>query len=103
MKTKLEENNINVQVDLMNDIISNYAGIIYDITKKGSDLREHLATKKLNEQEKTVTISKEVFDKMLDIAYILQDDRKFGQLGILSNSAVMDNDIKCKILKKLQK
>jgi hypothetical protein len=98
----LEKNNINTQVILMKDIITNYKHITYSVTEVGKKLREHLATKKINDEEKTVTISKEVFDKMLDIAYILQDEKKFEQLGILAQSAVPDNEIKIKILNQLQ-
>lgn len=102
MATKLEENNINVQIELMKDIMGNYKHILYHVTEKGKQLREHLSTKKINDEEKTVTLSKETFDKILDIAYILQDEKKFGQLGVLAQSAVPDNEIKIKILNKLQ-
>ena len=99
---KLEQNNINTQLELMGDIIINYGHIIYHINARGKELRELLATKKINEPEKTVTLSKETFDKMLDIAYMLQDERKFTQLGSLAESAVPDNELKKKILNKLR-
>lgn len=100
--TKLEQNNINAQVSLMNDIIRNYSGITYSVATKGKDLVDLLACKKWNEAEKTFTLDKETFEKISIIASSLQDERRFYKLGTLAESAVPDNEIKMKILKQLQ-
>lgn len=100
--SKLEENNIKTQVKLMGDIISNQKSLNYGITEKGKELRELCATKKINEEEKTVTFSKDVFDKILDIAYTLQEERKWEYINSLTKQAYPDNQTKVEILKLLQ-
>jgi len=100
--TQLEQNNITTQLELCRDILSNYGSIIYEIEQKGKYIRELLATKKLDEKEKTVTLTKETFDLLLDSAYILQDKNKWEQLGILSKSYIPELEIKKKILNQLQ-
>jgi hypothetical protein len=102
MATTLEDNNIKTQVKLMGDIISNYNAMHYGITQKGKELRELCATKKINEEEKTVTFSKDVFNKILDIAYILQDESKWEDINSSTKRAVPDNCVKIEILKLLQ-
>ena len=71
--TLIEEKSQKVQVELMGDIITNFKHINYEITAKGQLLRELLSTKTYNEKEKTVTLSKETFDQLLNLAYILQE------------------------------
>ena len=101
--SKIEENSFLTQIKLMIDIISNYKNITYSVARRGIEIRELLATKKINETEKTVTLDRETFDKLLDIAYILQEERKWEKLGILAEKAVPDNETKIEILKLLQK
>jgi len=102
MEGKLAENNINTQNSLMKDIVSNYSNIIYSITERGKEMMSLLKTRTLNEEEKTVTISMEDFEKLMNIAYILESKRKHDQLGILAESAVPDNELKIEILNKLK-
>ena len=97
----LEQNNLNTQIFLMKDILKNYKSITYGITEKGKELLNILRANRSNGNE--VLFTKEQFDKMVDIASILEHERKFNRLGILAESAVPDNENKIKILDMLQK
>lgn len=100
--TEIEEKSIRTQLKLLNNIADNYRGIIYHVTTRGKEIRELLATKKINEAENTITLSKENFDTLLSIAYILQDENRFDQLGILAKSAAPDNKKLIEILNSLR-
>lgn len=99
----LEKNNLDAQISLMKDILSNYRNITYHVTEKGKELLGILKKRTYSEDSKTVTFSKEDFDKMFDIASILSEEGKHEQLGILAKKAVPDNETKIKILNILQK
>lgn len=99
---KLEQNNLQAQNKLMNDIIRNYGHITYSVRERGKELMTLLLTRKLSDGEKKVTLTKQDYDKILDIVKMLQDESRFDQLGILSKSAVPDNKTKLEILAILQ-
>jgi len=105
--TKIEEASIITQNNLMRDIIQNYSSIMYYVEQGGQKLRENLSTKKIdpNIPDKMVPVifTKEVFDKMLDFAYTIQDKRKWEQLGGICKDVITENEIKIDILKQLQK
>lgn len=99
----LKQNNLDAQISLMNDILSNYTSIIYHINQKGKELLTTLRERVYSQDEKSVSFTKEQFEKMFDIASILENERKFEQLGVLAATAAPDNEIKKGILKILQK
>lgn len=105
--TQLEQNNLDAQISLMKDIIENYHNIIYHVEEKGKELMNLLRERTVDDNEpiatRTVSFSNEKFEKLMDIAHILQDKSKYEQLGILAKKAVPDNVIKKKILLLLQK
>lgn len=99
----LAKNNLDTQVSLMKDIIYNDHNIIYHIKEKGVSIVNTLQSATYNKEDETYTLSKEKLNLILDIGYILSDDRKFEKLGILAQQSVPDNEIKKKILAMLQK
>ena len=56
--TDIEQKSLLTQNNLMKDIIRNYQSITYSMQQAGIQLKTHLDTKKINETEKTVTISR---------------------------------------------
>jgi len=103
--TKLEQNNLDTQIMLMNDIIQNYRGIIYHITENGKELMKIVRSGKTIQTENVdeVIFTKEQNKTLFDIAYNLSEESRFETLGILATKAVPDNLIKTKILIELQK
>ncbi len=101
--TKLEENNLNTQIELMKDIISNYGSLLYRINATGDKVRELLSNKVLSDDQKTCTLDKKVFDQILDTSYALSDTNNFGKFGTHEQKLVSDNESKIKILRLLQK
>lgn len=103
----LEQNNLDAQISLMKDIIQNDRNIIYHILENSKELMKILRQRKvdINEPDETriVSFTNEQFEKMFNIVYILEDESKYEQLGILAKSAVPDNEVKKKILSLLQK
>ncbi len=100
---KLEENNINAQVELMSDIISNFRSISYAITAKADDLVAHLGKRIMSNDAKTVTIDKAEFDSIMSIARILQKQDRWDELNNTTKRCVPDNETKVKVLSLLQK
>lgn len=102
--SETELKNLRAQVKLMSDIITNDDRITHHLEENGKKLMGLLKLSKINEKEeiKTVTLTKENFDKILDIVYVLQEKRKWDQLGILASTAVPDNEIKKEILNLLK-
>lgn len=100
--TTIEEKSMAAQLSLTNDILANYQHICYSVTERSKKIIEHLSTQKYNNADKTVSLEKEVFDTIMKGMYILADERKWKQLGILAESAVPANEVKLKVLRLLQ-
>lgn len=99
--TKLEENNINAQMSLLEDISRNYRTILRDIQQAGLNLILALENRKYDAATESFTMPKAEIDKIWEIATTLKDET-WQKLGNSSKSAVMENEIKREILKKLK-
>lgn len=99
----LEKNNINAQVSLMDDIINNDDHIIYHLGEKAKEVFDIITSGKHSNDNASVTLTKESFDKTVDILRIMFNKDQYEKLGSLAKSAVPDNKIKKEILKMLQK
>jgi hypothetical protein len=101
--TTLEINNIDAQRELMSSIIGNYDIICRAVRYKADDLMQHLSTAKVNDENKTLTLSKEDFGAILNIVNLLQTQDNWGKLNSLASIAVPENKIKLEVLRTLQK
>lgn len=103
----LEQNNLDTQLSLMNDIIKNDQNIIYHVSEKGKELMSILKKAKFDNNEpiqtRTMSFTNEQFQKLMDIVYVLENESKYDQLGILAKTAVPDNESKKKILAMLRR
>lgn len=100
--TEIEKNSLKTQATLMKDIIQNFQSINHHIEENGKEIIKLLATKKHDEENKEVILSRENFDKLVDIAYNLGDRNKWYKLGILAQQAIPDNKTKLEILNQLR-
>lgn len=98
----LEQNNIQTQNSLMSDIISNYSGICYGVTERGKELMQLLEKKEYNKEDETFSLDKDTWHKVMEIANIFSDQRRFHALGILAKNGIPDNEIKLDILRQLK-
>ena len=100
--TKLEENNINAQVVLMNDIIQANKHIHYDIVENVKKSKNALTNSKLSEDNKTYLLNKEDFENIYEFLSNIEKNT-YSKLGILSKTIGPERDTKMKILEILQK
>ena len=98
---KLANNNLMAQLELYSDITQNYSNIIHHINEKGLDIHNILRLSKKSDSDEVI-LTKEQYDKIFDISFILSDKTRFGKLGILAEKSVPDNEIKLKILSTLK-
>jgi len=101
-KEKLANNNLATQLELYEDISQNYSNIIHHVQEKGYEIHNIIKkSKKLESGE--VVLSKENYDRLFDISYILSSRDRYENLGILAKTAVPDNEIKFKILSTIKR
>ena len=100
--TKLEENNVNAQIALIRDILSNINSIEFTFTTVGTELYSKIQYCKFDKETETYSIKKEDFSDILSIIIKLKDKSRWDELGILNKKAVPDNVEKIKILNILQ-
>lgn len=102
----LEKNNVNTQISLMKDIIKAKDHILYHVNNRGKEIRNYLAEAKRNTHNNetgTVTLTKEQFNEIWDIATYLSDEAYFHKLGSLAETAVPEIKMKTEILDMLRK
>jgi len=99
---KLSSNNLSAQLELYSDICQNYSSILHHISEKGTLIHEIIRKSKKSDSGE-VTLSKEDYEKLFDISYILSDRNRYENLGILAKTAVPDNFVKLKILSTLKR
>ncbi len=99
---KLEQANISTQIELYKDIQSAQSSINYEIQQKAKEGAGLLRERILKEEGKVVELSKETFDKIWEILFVISEKTKWHQLGILSKDYIPMQEMKMQILQKLQ-
>ncbi len=101
--TKIEENSLNAQIELMKDVIRNYEKICYAVTTKADNLAQYLYSKTVSDDSESVTLNKQEFGDMKDAVRILQNRHRWNELNSVTSDIVTENEIKIKVLLMLQK